>query len=352
MKQKEKRYAQSGETPVLGITMGDPAGIGPEIAVKALAQKQVYGISRPLVIGDSRVMEKAVSMTKLGLEVRSVLEPERAIFRHGTLDVIDACHLDAGCLENGKISALAGKAAYETIEMAIDLALARKIDAVVTGPVHKKAVNTAGYEFSGHTEMLAKASRTRQTVMLLVDGDMRVGHVSTHVPLREACILVTRERVFLVIQLVHMACVQLGIARPKIAVAGLNPHAGDSGLFGHEEKEEIEPAVGKAQGLGMHVEGPLPPDTVFAKARGGAFDAVVAMYHDQGHIPLKMLGFTWDAQEGKWGTVRGVNITLGLPFVRTSVDHGTAFEIAGQGIASPESLLSAIDMAVRLVSRP
>jgi 4-hydroxythreonine-4-phosphate dehydrogenase len=351
MKQKEKRYAQTGATPVLGITMGDPAGIGPEIAAKALAQKQVYDISRPLIIGDSRVMEKALSMTGLGLEVRSVLETERAIFRHGTLDVIDACHLDVGCLENGKISALAGKSAYETIEFAIDLALAGKIDAMVTGPVHKKAVNTAGYEFSGHTEMLAKASRTKQTVMLLVDGDLRVGHVSTHVPLREACSLVKKERVFTVIRLVHEACIRLGIIRPKIAVAGLNPHAGDNGLFGSEEEKEISPAIEKAQGLGMFAEGPLSPDTVFAKARGGAFDAVIAMYHDQGHIPLKMLGFTWDPQEGKWETVRGVNITLGLPFVRTSVDHGTAFEIAGQGIASPESMISAIEMAVRLTSK-
>ncbi|RMF59398.1 MAG: 4-hydroxythreonine-4-phosphate dehydrogenase PdxA, partial [Calditrichaeota bacterium] len=247
----------------------------------------------------------------------------------------------------GQISAAAGDAAFQAVKKAIELALAGKIDAIVTNPIHKEALNLAGHHFAGHTEILAHFTRSKDVAMLLVHGNLRVIHVSTHVPLRRACDLVKKARVVRVIQLLHDACRRFGVKRPRIGVAGLNPHASDGGLFGKEEAEEILPAVQEAQAAGLDVEGPMPPDTLFAKAAGGFYDGVVAMYHDQGHIPFKLQTFTFDDKR-RVKAIRGVNITLGLPIIRTSVDHGTAFDIAGKGLANPETLIEAIEYAAKM----
>ena len=244
--------------------------------------------------------------------------------------------------------ALGGEAAYRYVEKAIALAMAGEVDATVTNAFNKEAVNLAGHRFSGHTEIYAHYTGTERYTMMLAHGDLRVVHVSTHVSLREACDRVKKARVLEVIGIAHRACRELGIEAPVIGVAGLNPHSGEHGLFGREEIEEIIPAIEAARAMGMRVEGPVPPDTVFSKARGGWYDIVVAMYHDQGHIPLKLLGFVYDRDAGRWDAVEGVNITLGLPIVRVSVDHGTAFDQAGTGAASELSLINAIDYAIRL----
>jgi 4-hydroxythreonine-4-phosphate dehydrogenase len=336
--------------PILGITMGDPAGIGPEIAAKALAKQEIYSICRPLVVGDADAMEQGVKIAGAKLNIRPVSGVSEARFEYGTMDVLDLNNVDMGKLEHGKVSAMAGRAAFEAIRKVIELAMAGEVDATVTGPIHKEAINKAGHHFSGHTEIYAHFTKTRDYAMLLVDGNLRVIHVSTHVSMRQAVDLVKKERILKVIQLVHRACVQLGIPDPKIGVAGLNPHASDGGLFGWEEEKEIRPAVLEAQSSEIRAEGPIPPDTLFSKAKGGMYDAAVAMYHDQGHIPLKVVGFTWNESKKKWESVSGVNITLGLPIIRASVDHGTAFGKAGKGTANEESLIHAIEFAAKMAS--
>ena len=334
--------------PIIGITMGDPCGIGPEIAVKALASEQCRSICRPVLIGDTSVITEAVVMTGLDLKVRSVPAETVAGSEPGLIDVLqpESCSIKERTY--GKVSAEAGHAAFLAIEKVIELAIAGRIDATVTGPIHKEAINAAGHPFPGHTEIFARYTGTENYAMLLVYGDLRVIHVTTHVPLSRVSGLVTRPRVLKVIELAHEACRKLGMEQPRIGVAGLNPHASDGGLFGCEEAEQITPAVQEAQSKGIRAEGPIPPDTLFPKALGGWFDVCVAMYHDQGHIPLKVVGFTWDRENNRWDSVNGVNITLGLPIIRTSVDHGTAFDIAGQGIASPDSMIHAIEYAVKL----
>lgn len=334
---------------ILGITMGDPAGIGPEISVRALSHKDIYDACRPLIIGDAGVMAKAVGIIDPEIVVRPVANVGEAIFEHGFIDVLDLNNVDKSRLEYGKLSAMAGNAAFEAVKKAIELAVDREIDATVTCPINKEAINMAGHHFSGHTEIYAHLTDTRDYSMMLADGNLRVVHVSTHVALREACDAIKKERVMKVIRLAHDACRMIGIREPKVGVAGLNPHAGENGLFGREELDEIMPAIRQAAAQGIKVEGPIPPDSIFSRAIAGAFDIVVAMYHDQGHIPLKVSGFSWNKESGRWDTGNGVNITLGLPIIRTSVDHGTAFDKAGLGIASDSSLLSAIDYAIKLV---
>jgi 4-hydroxythreonine-4-phosphate dehydrogenase len=334
---------------ILGITMGDPAGIGPEISVRALSHKDIYDACRPLIIGDAGVMAKAAGIIDPEIVVRPVANVGEAIFEHGFIDVLDLNNVDKSRLEYGKLSAMAGNAAFEAVKKAIELAVDRKIDATVTCPINKEAINMAGHHFSGHTEIYAQLTDTRDYSMMLADGNLRVVHVSTHVALREACDAIKKERVMKVIRLAHDACRMIGIREPKVGVAGLNPHAGENGLFGREELDEIMPAIRQAAAQGIKVEGPIPPDSIFSRAIAGAFDIVVAMYHDQGHIPLKVSGFSWNKESGRWDTGNGVNITLGLPIIRTSVDHGTAFDKAGLGIASESSLLSAIDYAIKLV---
>lgn len=338
------------DRPMLGITMGDPAGIGPEIAAKALSHENIYEICRPLVIGDAGVMKQALKIA--GFENEILINPvtrvEEAKFQYNIIDVFDLCNVDITKLEYGKVSVMCGKAAFEAVEKVIELAKTGKIDATVTGPINKESINAAGFHFSGHTEIYAHFTSTKDYTMLLVEGNLRVVHVSTHVSLRQACDMVKKDRVLDVIKLAYDACGKFGIINPKIGVAGLNPHAGENGMFGDEETEEIIPAVEAAKTAGINVEGPIPPDTLFSKASGGLYDIVVAMYHDQGHIPLKVLGFKWNDSENKWDSVSGVNITLGLPIIRCSVDHGTAFDKAGKGTAVENSMLSAIEYGVKL----
>jgi 4-hydroxythreonine-4-phosphate dehydrogenase len=267
------------------------------------------------------------------------------------IDVIDLNCFDISELQHGKVQAVSGRAAYLAVEKAIQLALNNEVDGTITSPLNKEAMNKAGYHYSGHTEIYADLTNTKNYTMMLADGPLRVVHVSTHVHLRKACDLVKKDRVLKVIELANEIMEDLGISNPHIGVAGLNPHAGENGLFGWEEEKEISPAIAEAKGKGLNVEGPVAPDTLFSKAKGGQYDIVVAMYHDQGHIPLKVTGFVWNEGSKKWETVSGVNITLGLPIIRVSVDHGTAFGKAGKGTANHESLMNAIEYGAKLAKR-
>ncbi len=334
--------------PVLAITMGDPAGIGPEIAVKAFSNASIYQQCFPLLIGNAEVIKKAVDVAKVNLNVRAVSDVSEAKFEQGIIDVYDLAIENPDSINFGEVSAEAGDIAFRSVKKAIDLALEGKVDGTVTGPIHKGAINAAGHHFSGHTEIYAHFTNTPKYAMLLADEKLKVIHVSTHVSLREACDRVKKDRVVEVIQLLNEGLQRIGIQNPKIGVAGLNPHSSDGGLFGYEEEKEIIPAIIEAKNLGLNVEGPVPPDALYALANGGKYDGCVAMYHDQGHIPFKVVGFIWDDKTKAMKSVKGVNITLGLPIIRTSVDHGTAFEIAGKGIASCDALLYAIEYAVKL----
>ncbi|SKA34358.1 4-hydroxythreonine-4-phosphate dehydrogenase PdxA [Consotaella salsifontis] len=334
--------------PIIAITMGDPAGIGPEIAAKALAHDSLQATSRPLIVGEPSVMQAAIDLTGAPLTLHRIDSVDEARFEAGTMNVLAVAGVDAAALRRGEVSAACGKASYDCIVKAIELAKADNVDATVTNPINKEALAKAGLKFAGHTEIYAHHTGTSRYTMMLAEGNFRVVHVSTHVSLREACDRVKKARVREVIGLADEACRLIGIAEPKVAVAGLNPHCGEGGLFGTEDMEEIAPAVAAAQADGIKVDGPIPADTVFSKLNGGMYDIVVCMYHDQGHIPTKLLGFRYDAAKGAWDNVSGVNITLGLPIIRTSVDHGTAFDLAGTGKADCLSLINAIDYATQL----
>ncbi len=333
----------AARVPVLGITMGDPAGVGPEITAKALAHPEVVASCRPVVIGDRSVMAATLALLRSPLVLH-------AVFRPGHLECLDLANVDCATLPKSTVSAEAGRAAYAYIETGVRLCQAGKIDGIVTAPVNKEALAAAGVQHSGHTEILARLTSTKDFAMLLLGKELRVIHVTTHVALRKVPDLVTRERVGRVIQLAQQTMTGLGRPRARIAVCGLNPHAGEDGLFGDEEKTQIIPAVEDARRHGLDVYGPLPADTLFSRARGGEFDIVVAMYHDQGHVPVKTLGFNYDEKSGTWTGLSGVNVTVGLPFLRVSVDHGTAFDRAWKGIANPESMLEAIDVAIRMLT--
>jgi 4-hydroxythreonine-4-phosphate dehydrogenase len=343
--ENEKTYK-----PVLAITMGDPAGIGPEIAAKIFADKDTYAKCRPVLIGNSAVMERAVDITGGKLVINSISGVPQAKLEYGTIDVYEVEAPGIEKIKFGEVSGAAGDLAFRSVKTAIELAMQKKVDATVTGPIHKEAINMAGHHFSGHTEIYAHFTNTPKYAMLLVDENIRVIHVTTHVPLRKACDLIKTDRILDVIRLMHNGLRRLGFSSPRIGVAGLNPHSSDGGLFGDEEANEIFPAIELARKQGIKAEGPVPADTLFALANGGKFDGCVAMYHDQGHIPFKLLGFNWDQEKKTMKSVRGVNITLGLPIIRTSVDHGTAFEIAGKGLASPDALKHAIEYAVKLTN--
>lgn len=336
------------EKPIIAVTMGDPASIGPEIAVKALLDERVCSICRPVIVGDASVMKNIITHLQLPASVQAIASVSEARFEKGIINVFDLKNVDRAKLVFGEISAMAGNASFEAVKKAIDLAMQGEVDATVTGPINKKSINEAGHHFAGHTEIYAHFTGTNKYAMLLVEDSLKVIHVSTHVSLRQACDLVKKERILEVVDLLHNGMQQLGETNLKIGVAGLNPHAGDNGLFGTEDDLEIRPAVEEAKRRGYDVEGPVPPDTLFAKAATGAYGGVVAMYHDQGHIPFKLNGFKWNAKKGQMDSVKGVNITMGLPIIRTSVDHGTAFEIAGKGIASAHAMILAIESAVQL----
>jgi len=339
-----------GYRPLIGISVGDPAGIGPEVTVKALASPEIYTLCRPLAIAESEMMKAAVAFSGIDLRVHSVSSPGEGRYEFGTVDVLDLRNIDEGSIQYQKVSAECGRASFEYVQKVIELALAKEIDATVTGPINKEAINLAGFHYAGHTEIYAKLTQTRDYAMMLLHDQFRVIHVSTHVALREACDRVKQDRVYRVIHLAQTSLRQLGIGSPRIAVAGLNPHAGENGLFGNEEREEIVPAIQRATQEGIMVEGPLPADTVFSKMLGGQYDIVVVMYHDQGHIPTKLLGFHYDGKTDTWGVVSGVNITCGLPIIRVSVDHGTAFDKSGEGRANPESMIQAIRIAAQFAS--
>ena len=337
--------------PVLAITLGDPCGAGPEITAKACADSGIYKICKPLVIGDPCVMTQALVFTGLDntLKVNAVTDVADAKFVYGTIDVYDVnCITDEQSLKLGTVNAVGGNAAFQYVKTAIELALSGAVDGTVTNAISKEAINMAGYHYSGHTEIYSDLTKTKKYCMMLAHNDFRVTHVSTHVSLREACDRCKKDRIIDVIELSHKACVDMGIENPKIAVAGLNPHCGENGMFGREEIEEITPAIEYAKSKGMNVIGPCPPDSVFSQAIGGWYDVVVCMYHDQGHIPTKVQGFVYDRVKQAWNAVAGVNITLGLPIIRASVDHGTAFDHAGKGDANAISLINAIEYAAKL----
>jgi 4-hydroxythreonine-4-phosphate dehydrogenase len=322
--------------PVVGITMGDPAGIGSEVVVAA--HQRIRELADVVVIGDADVMADAVSICGAALSVNAIDDVAERTGDDGTIDVLDLDNVDD--LEYGVVRADYGAASLDYVERAIELAQSGAIDAITTAPINKQATRLAGSDHAGHTGLLAARTDTDVYSMMLVHDDLRVTHVSTHVPLREACDLVTEQRVYETIRVTADALDDLGIDDHTIAVAGLNPHASDGGLLGDEEATAIEPAIDRARETGIDVYGPESPDTVYVQAADGAADCVVSMYHDQGHIPIKMLGF------GD-GAITGVNVTIGLPIVRTSVDHGTAFDIAGEGVADETSLVDAVEVAVR-----
>jgi 4-hydroxythreonine-4-phosphate dehydrogenase len=323
--------------PLVAVTLGDPAGIGPEIIARTLAEVGSYDEHRALVIGDAGILKRAVDLLELPLRVSLVEGPEEDPTEPSVIPVLPAGEKLPEDLPFGKLNARAGAAAFEYVRQATELALEGSVQAVATAPLNKEAMHLGGHKYPGHTEILAELTNTKDYAMMLVAEDLRVIHVSTHVSLREAIERVRPERELAVIRLARDALSRIGIEEPKIAVAGLNPHAGEDGLFGDEDAERIAPAVAEAVEEGIAVTGPHPPDTVFARARKGEFDMVVVQYHDQGHIPIKLMGF-----EG------GVNVTVGLPFFRTSVDHGTAFDIAGTGKAEHSSMRAAIELAREL----
>jgi 4-phospho-D-threonate 3-dehydrogenase / 4-phospho-D-erythronate 3-dehydrogenase len=327
------------QKPILAITMGDPSGIGPEVVLKALTHPEVFESCNPLVIGDRFILERAMGALDIEpLHIDEAGGPATAVFQPGTVTLIDLRNADPEACPWGEISAASGKAAVEYVFAACDMAMIGEVDAIVTAPLNKAAMYAAGFDYAGHTELLTERTGAQKVSMLLIGPALRVVHVSTHVALTEAIKRVTKERVMDVIQIAWDACRALGIEQPRIAVAGLNPHASESGIFGNEEATAIEPAIDEMRARGMDVSDPQPPDTVFLRATKGVYDIVVAMYHDQGHIPMKLLAFD-----------SGVNVSLGLPVIRTSVDHGTAFDIAGKDVAREESMLAAIDVAVQMV---
>ena len=317
----------------IGITLGDPAGIGPEIVARLFATDPP---ARCLVIGDAAMLRRAIAAIGAALTLRPIATPGDAIFAPGGIDLIEAGAVPSD-LPYGRVDARAGAASFAYVEHAITLALAGELAAIVTAPISKSAWRAAGIGFPGHTELLAARAGVADFAMMLANGELRVVLVSIHVALADAVCAVTLSAELRAIRLADTAMRRFGIARPRIAVAGLNPHAGEDGQFGREDIDIIAPAIAAARAEGIDASGPWPGDTVFARARLGAFDAVVAQYHDQGLIPVKYLGLD-----------QGVNITLGLPFVRTSPDHGTAFDIAGTGRARPDSLRTAVRMAERM----
>ncbi len=342
------------QLPIVGITMGDPAGNGPEITVKALSDPALYERCRPIVVGDAKMIEQAKGFVNHPeIEVHPVSSVSEAYFKPGTIDVY---HMDlvkdVSAFKIGEVSVEGGNAAFQSVKKVIELAMADEVDATVTNALNKEAMNLAlapqGMYFDGHTEIYATYTHTKRYAMMLAFHDFRVVHVSTHCSLREACDRVKKDRVLEVIELGNQACLDLGIEHPRIAVAGLNPHCGEHGLFGTEEQTEIGPAIEAAKAEGIDVIGPCPPDSVFSEMHGGWYDMTVCMYHDQGHIPTKVLGFVYDRERQQWKAVEGVNVTLGLPIIRTSVDHGTGFALAGKGTSNELSLVNAIDYALRM----
>ena len=328
----------SGHKPGIAITMGDPCGIGPEVVAKALADPRVYASCRPVVVGSSYAMEQAIALTGVPLRVGRPGDPAAAGQDGAVIDVVDIGNLNPEDITVGEINPTCGKAAMEWVTRAGELAVAGAVDGLATAPLNKEAASLAGYKSIGHMELLQELTGSRTVATMLMARNLRVVHLTTHRSLRVACDYVKKDRILDYLRLTHESFIKFGFREPRIAAAALNPHGSDGGLLGNEEAEEIAPAVEAARAEGVNAFGPIPADIVFHHAAENRYDAVLAMYHDQGHIPVKVYGFE-----------ESITANLGLPFVRTSVDHGTAFDIAGQGVASHTSMLESIRLAVALV---
>ncbi|MDD5593765.1 MAG: 4-hydroxythreonine-4-phosphate dehydrogenase PdxA [Candidatus Margulisbacteria bacterium] len=323
------------DKPVIGVTMGDPAGIGPEICAKALSSSEVTAVANCVVIGDRRALRQGLKVSKIdGVEINSIKSVDAAKFKPGVIDVLDLDNADPARIKTAQVSKAAGQAAFEYIEKAVELAKNGAIDGIATGPINKEAIHKAGHKFDGHTEILASYTKTKDYGMMFVSDRLWVMLVTTHIPLHDVSKKLSKQNILKKIKLAHETLTRLRGRKPKIGVAGLNPHAGENGIFGQEEIKIIRPAVEEAKKLGIDAKGPISPDAIFYLANAGMYDIVIAMYHDQGLIPLKLLSFN-----------RSVNVTVGLPIIRTSVDHGTGFDIAGKGWANPQSLIEAIQVA-------
>jgi 4-hydroxythreonine-4-phosphate dehydrogenase len=323
--------------PAIAITMGDPCGIGPEVVVKALAESEVYASCRPLVVGNIYAMEQAVRLTGLPLRIREATDPAAAGLDPLAVDVVDIHNLNPEDITVGEISPACGKAAMEWVTKAGELALSGTVDGLATAPLNKEAASLAGYQSIGHMELLQELSGTKTVATMLMAKNLRVIHLTTHRSLRVACDYVKKDRILEYLELTNKSFIDFGFPTPKIGVAALNPHGSDGGLMGNEEAEEISPAVEAARSLGINAVGPIPADVIFHQAIQGSYHAVLAMFHDQGHIPVKVYGFE-----------ESITANLGLPFIRTSVDHGTAFDIAGKGVAAHASMVESIRLAVAL----
>ena len=320
--------------PIIGIPLGDPAGVGPEIVVKSLDSNEIYELSKPVVIGDKDVIEQAMKFCNINLEINIIEDPKDGLYTKGTIDLIDLSNIDVQTFKIGKVQAEGGKAAFDYIKTTIDLALEKKVDAMATTPINKESLKAAEVPYIGHTEILEDLTNTHNPLTMFQVFNLRVFFMTRHVSLRQACDLVKEETVYTFIQRCKEALELIGVKNPRLAIAGLNPHSGENGLFGNEEVDEIVPAVKRAQALGIDVVGPVPADSVFHFGLKGKYDAVLSLYHDQGHIATKMVDFE-----------RTISITNNMPFLRTSVDHGTAFDIAGLGVVSEVSMVEAIKLA-------
>jgi 4-hydroxythreonine-4-phosphate dehydrogenase len=322
--------------PFIAIPLGDPAGIGPEIVVKSLAEKEIYEMCRPVVVGDGGVVRNVLGYCGLDLRINTLADPASGVYTPGTIDLVDLNNIAPGKLEIGKVQALGGRTAFEYIKKAVDMALAHQVDAIATTPINKESLRAAKVDYIGHTEILAGLTGTHDPLTMFEVRNMRVFFLSRHVSLRKACDMVTKERLLDYIKRCTEALERLGVNEGTMAIAGLNPHSGEHGLFGDEELVHVMPAIQEAQEKGYRVTGPIGADSVFHLALQGRFNSVLSLYHDQGHIATKTLDFE-----------RTISLTIGLPFLRTSVDHGTAYDIAGTGKASAVSMIEAIRLAAR-----
>lgn len=322
--------------PIIGITIGDPSGIGPEIVIKALGTRKIYEECRPLVIGSVKVLERAANAIGATIKTQVIEDPGRAAYSYGTINVVETGEYDVDHLEWGKEQKLAGQIAMDAIYKSMDMGMKKEIDAVTTAPINKVAIKMVGVKEAGHTEIYLEGTNADYVLTMFDCFGMRVFHLSRHMSLRNAIDYATKEHVYHDIVRIDTQLKKIGLKNPKIAVAGINPHCGEGGLFGDEELREISPAIEEAKASGINAVGPIPPDTLFSRGRKGEFDAILAMYHDQGHMPCKTLDLE-----------RSVSVTLGLPFIRCSVDHGTAFDIAGKGIATNVSMVAAIETTIK-----
>lgn len=325
------------QKPIIIVTMGDPSGIGPEVIAKALSKGHIQHHCHPIVLGNTEALKEAIAVSNMDVEVCQISDIENYNNSDKVISIIDPHNISFKDIKPGNLSASCGKASMEWVEMAANLIMSGKANALATAPINKEAAKYGGYKSIGHMELLQELSSSENVATMLITGSLNVVHLTTHHSLKIACDYVTKKRVLSMIQLTHDSFQKWGIANPRIGVAALNPHAGDGGLLGREENEAISPAIEQAQLMGINTSGPIPADIIFHQTIEGKYDVVLAMYHDQGHIAIKVHGFE-----------ESISVNLGLPFVRTSVDHGTAFDIAGKGVANHTSMAKAINLAANM----